>query len=69
MVVLCEDCAAKAVGGLVEEVVCPACGAPLQAEDGFCGKCGARIEYACPSCGAPVEIEDAFCGKCGTRVA
>ena len=65
--ILCEDCAAKAAMS-ADEGGCPSCGAPLRPGDTFCGKCGARIEYACPTCGASVESEDAFCGKCGTRL-
>ena len=64
-VVLCAECAAKPP---VEAGGCPTCGAALGPNDAFCGKCGARIEYACPRCGTALEADDAFCGKCGAQV-
>jgi len=65
-VILCLECAAKNVPPEAE--ACPECGAPLRHGDSFCGKCGARIEYACPQCGSTLESDDVFCGKCGTRL-
>ncbi len=66
-VIVCADCAAKAVAASAESS-CPACGEPLRPADRFCGKCGAPIEYTCPACDAAVEPEDVFCGKCGGRL-
>jgi predicted RNA-binding Zn-ribbon protein involved in translation (DUF1610 family) len=49
---------------------CPSCGAPVQSDDTFCRKCGARLEAAsCPSCGASLLADDAYCRKCGRPVA
>ncbi|MFA5895712.1 MAG: zinc ribbon domain-containing protein [Thermoplasmata archaeon] len=67
-VILCLECAAKPPPG-AEELGCPECGARLGPQDAFCGKCGAKIEYACPQCGAVLEPDDTFCGKCGARLA
>lgn len=50
--------------------VCPTCGASLQSDDVFCGKCGTRlVPTTCSSCGASLLPDDAFCRKCGTPVA
>ena len=64
-VILCAECAAKPPPAAD---ACPSCGAALGPNDAFCGKCGARFEYACPQCGEVLGSEDAFCGKCGARV-
>ncbi len=66
-VILCAECAAKPAPG-APAAACPECAAPLGLRDAFCGKCGARIEYACPDCNAVLEPDDTFCGKCGSRI-
>jgi predicted nucleic acid-binding Zn ribbon protein len=44
---------------------CPACGAPLEADDQFCFRCGAASSAKCPGCGAEIGADDQFCFKCG----
>ena len=50
---------------------CGQCGAPLEAHDTFCHKCGTRVERerACGSCGTKARSDDTFCRKCGSKVA
>ncbi|MEW5748544.1 MAG: zinc ribbon domain-containing protein [Candidatus Thermoplasmatota archaeon] len=61
-----------AVDGEAEDVVdvCSSCGSDIDAEDAFCGSCGAkrRRERACPSCGRAASESDKFCRKCGAKV-
>ena len=57
---------------------CPSCGSPVEAEDRFCGACGATLEAEpaevvptprfCTRCGGPIDDEDRFCGRCGAPV-
>lgn len=49
---------------------CASCGADLKADDGFCRKCGVKVERptTCGKCGADLMGDDAFCRKCGTPV-
>ena len=47
---------------------CPACQAENQAQNKFCGECGARLPLTCPGCGHPNEPTQKFCGECGTRL-
>jgi len=49
-------------------VQCPACQAENQAQNKFCGECGARLRLICPGCGHPNEPTQKFCGECGTRL-
>jgi tetratricopeptide (TPR) repeat protein len=62
----------EAVDGEAEDVVdvCSSCGSEIDAEDAFCGSCGAkrREERACPSCGHAASDADKFCRKCGAKV-
>ncbi|MGQ9587420.1 MAG: zinc ribbon domain-containing protein [Thermoplasmata archaeon] len=50
--------------------MCNVCGEPLDPEDVFCAKCGARVpkERICRSCGTKPRPVDAFCRKCGSRL-
>jgi serine/threonine protein phosphatase PrpC len=59
-------------------VTCPACGAPVLADDVYCEACGAQLgastpapttDRPCVSCGAPAaEIDrDGYCGRCGHK--
>ena len=50
---------------------CGQCGAPLEADDTFCHKCGAKVERQriCGSCGTKGRSEDTFCRKCGSKIA
>lgn len=50
---------------------CGHCSAPLEADDTFCHKCGARVERerVCGSCGTKGRSEDTFCRKCGSKIA
>ena len=47
---------------------CTRCGAPLDPDARFCGKCGASAAPVtkCLKCGTSVQAIDAFCGECGT---
>lgn len=57
---------------------CPSCGSPVQADDRFCGACGATVGAEpveivsvprfCSRCGGPLEDQDRFCGRCGAPV-
>lgn len=49
---------------------CGQCGAPLEGDDTFCHKCGARVERerVCDSCGTKGRSEDTFCRKCGSKL-
>jgi class 3 adenylate cyclase/tetratricopeptide (TPR) repeat protein len=49
-------------------MLCPACRAENQAQNKFCGECGARLPLTCPGCGHPNEPTQKFCGECGTRL-
>ncbi|HXS44621.1 MAG TPA: protein phosphatase 2C domain-containing protein [Solirubrobacteraceae bacterium] len=55
---------------------CPACAAPLHAEDRFCEACGAEVgapapaaAAGCRACGAPRDAigDDGYCTVCGVR--
>lgn len=60
----CRECYEGEVGELA---ACRQCGAALEPEDRFCGKCGTPRTRTCPSCGAELGEADGFCGKCGAR--
>lgn len=54
-------------------VICPSCGATLQAGSRFCNQCGASIEtiteeLSCPICGAKLPPESKFCNSCGAKL-
>ena len=53
-----------------DSLACPSCSSQVTEDDGFCRKCGTKLEFAavCPSCGAELEPEDSFCRKCGTKL-
>jgi hypothetical protein len=61
----------------VQEARCSACGAAIEAEQGFCAKCGSDLGVAvpspaatCPQCGGGIDLEhDAFCATCGAPVS
>ncbi len=46
---------------------CPRCGAPYDAGDRFCARCGASLAEArvCSNCGTPYDPGDKFCARCG----
>lgn len=46
---------------------CEICEEPLEREDMFCAKCGAKVEtdVTCSSCGTKTRPGDVFCRKCG----
>lgn len=58
--------------------ICAACGAEVNRDSKFCGKCGAPMDRSvletpkatntCPNCGAQLEDGMAFCANCGTKV-
>ena len=52
-----------------EELVCPACGQPVQAEAKFCANCGAKLALACPQCGEPLRPGAKFCEHCGAKLS
>src|SRR3989442_15369289 len=68
-VILCEDCTAKPAAGSGREAACPSCGGALRPGDGFCGKCGQRLEHGCAALGTPVEPGDLFFAEGGARGA
>ncbi|MGQ9491435.1 MAG: zinc ribbon domain-containing protein [Anaerolineae bacterium] len=55
---------------------CPACGRPAEADDKFCGSCGAALpepaaepaRLTCPACGHSYEAGDRFCAGCGAAL-
>ncbi len=57
---------------------CPSCGSPVEADDRFCGVCGATLGAEpsevvpaprfCTVCGGLLEDGDRFCGRCGAPV-
>ena len=48
---------------------CDSCGAPMNAGQKFCSKCGATAKTeSCPSCGKKIHAGDLFCSSCGTRI-
>lgn len=49
---------------------CKECGGPLEPEDLFCAKCGAKVpkDRTCPVCGNKPMDSDLFCRKCGARL-
>ena len=49
---------------------CESCGAPLEDDDMFCHKCGAKVAYEkeCGGCGATAKPDDVFCRKCGSKL-
>lgn len=49
---------------------CGQCGAALDADDAFCHKCGARVDFEreCAGCGTVAKAEDSFCRKCGSKL-
>ena len=52
-----------------QKIECEHCGAPVEADQKFCSKCGsvAKTE-SCPSCGKKIRTDDAFCSSCGTKL-
>jgi len=46
-------------------VTCTSCGTENEADQKFCGECGARLAAGCPSCGTPNPPGRKFCGECG----
>ena len=53
--------------------ICPKCGAVLDGDSAFCGKCGASLsesaESFCTQCGAKLEPGATFCSACGKGVS
>lgn len=48
---------------------CTECGAPLEAGQRFCSKCGSQANKVdCPSCGKKVRAGDLFCSSCGNQL-
>ncbi len=48
---------------------CEGCGAPVEAGQRFCAKCGMAVDSsACPSCGKNVRQSDLFCSSCGSEL-
>ena len=50
-------------------MICSNCGAANEADQKFCGECGARLAAACQACGASNPPGRRFCGGCGTSLA
>ena len=50
-------------------ILCEHCGAPLEAGQRFCTKCGKAVsQELCPSCGKTNRTGDQFCSSCGNRL-
>jgi len=50
-------------------VKCDECGAPVEADQRFCSKCGSSINpEACTQCGKKIRKGDQFCPSCGKSV-
>jgi hypothetical protein len=48
---------------------CEHCGAPIEAAQHFCAKCGSPVHNElCPSCGKKNHAGDVFCSSCGTKL-
>lgn len=54
---------------VVTKRVCASCGAAMTADDGFCRKCGVKVQGppVCSACGTEIVEGDAFCRKCGAK--
>jgi predicted nucleic acid-binding Zn ribbon protein len=52
-----------------QKIKCEHCGAPMEADQKFCSKCGTVTKTeACPSCGKKIRSGDLFCSSCGTKI-
>ena len=56
-----------------QQMGCPQCGNPIDADSSFCEHCGARVVQppaapVCPSCGKQLKPTARFCSGCGTRL-
>jgi len=52
-----------------QKINCEHCGAPVEADQKFCSKCGAVTKTeSCPSCGKKIHAGDTFCSSCGTKI-
>lgn len=60
-------------------VICPSCGASIQADSRFCNVCGQQIEVnnagmrtnqkrRCTLCGCELDADAIFCTNCGTKI-
>lgn len=67
----CQD-QVKYLRGIVH---CPNCGADVQSDALFCGKCGYKVEAEeknnktkiCKKCGSLIPVDSAFCTNCGCK--
>ena len=50
-------------------MICSNCGSANEADQKFCGECGARLAAACQACGASNPPGRRFCGGCGASLA
>jgi ribosomal protein L32 len=52
-----------------QKMKCEGCGAPIEAAQHFCAKCGSPVHNElCPSCGKKNRAGDLFCSSCGTTL-
>ena len=52
-----------------QKIKCEHCGAPIEADQHFCAKCGSPVHNElCPSCGKKNRAGDLFCSSCGTKL-
>jgi class 3 adenylate cyclase/tetratricopeptide (TPR) repeat protein len=52
----------------VSDTTCPACGAPVDQADRFCGACGTELVVPCETCSATWPLAQRFCGACGAAL-
>ncbi len=52
-----------------QNVKCDHCGAPMEADQRFCSKCGSAVNNElCPTCGKKIQAGDLFCPSCGNKI-
>jgi len=52
-----------------ENTKCEHCGAPMEADQRLCSKCGSAVNHElCPSCGKKIQAGDLFCSSCGNKI-